>query len=125
MYSKLKLTLSDHKRNHWIISVIYISCSLISMFLSTITTFILGSKSISDITDKLSLASFLMNLISTILLSTINFLQLETKISKHHHTIKEIEDLFINYNITTINSNNELIQEKVSMINDHRPSICF
>jgi hypothetical protein len=125
IYLNLKNTKRDHEKNHRIISVIYISLSLVSIVLSTFTTFLLGSKSIADIADKISLSCFLMNLISTIIISTINFLQLETKIGKHKHTVREIEDVFINHTMEEINDNSEIIQEKISMINDHRPNLCF
>jgi hypothetical protein len=117
--------LNDHLKNKKIISNIYYVVTIISLLLSTVTTFLLGSKSINDIDDKITLASFVLNILSTCLITAVNSLQLETKITKHKHTIKEIEDLFINYTIEQIDENNEIVKEKISMINDHRPDLCF
>jgi len=110
-----------HKHNANILSSIYITCSVIGIVLSTVCSLLLGSKSISDIRDTTALIAFLFNVIATVMVAVVNFLQLETKIHQHISTAKQLQDLEWEKKSLT----QELYLEKLKMINDNAPQICF
>lgn len=110
-----------HKKNASILSTIYILCSILGIILSTICSLLLGSKSISDLRDVPSLVAFICNVIATILVSVVNFLQLETKINQHINTAKQLQDL--EWEKKTLSE--DLYIEKIKNINDAAPNICF
>ena len=121
----IKECVDKHKVNSYILSIIYYGLSVFAIVLSTTVSLLLGSKSVNRIQDKVTLVCFIFNLTSTIVLSVINFLRLESKISDHKHTIKEIEELIIDINESENDIHDDVIREKIKMINSHAPDLCF
>lgn len=111
--------INDHKKNSEYIGYIYYSLTIIGLIFTSIVTLLIGGKSINEANDPVNIAAFIINLISSIVLSSINILKLETKINQHHTSKREYEDLLIDY------QEGKNIIEQLKIIRDHAPNICF
>ena len=116
--------IKDHQKNEKILKWIYIGLNILSLILSTIVSLMLGSQSISNIHNTISLVSFIFNVISTISISIVNTLKLETKIEKHCTTFKKMEELKIEMESCDLNDL-DLLKEKYKMIKSDSPDLCF
>lgn len=120
--SKIQKKIDAHNYNSYIISIIYIFTSVIALVFSTVVSLMLGSKSIQNAKDNFTIVMFVLNLISTIIVSVVNFLKLESKIKEHESTVQQYESLL--FDIESGLEKN-VILEKEKMINNYSPNMCF
>ena len=111
-----------HERNAFIITIIYLVSSICGLILQTIVSFMLGSKSISNIRDTFTFTAFICNMVGTIIITIINFLKLETKINEHSKTVNDYENLIVDIEKGI---SIPVIIEKQKNINSEAPSLCF
>ena len=120
--ARYKNEIKSHEKNSYIITIIYLTCSVVGIVLQTTVSFMLGSKSISNVRNTFNFVAFIFNMAGTIIISVINFLKLETKINNHERTINEYENLVSDIERGMAPS---IIIEKEKSINNNAPSKCF
>lgn len=120
--------IKEHSKNSIYIKWIYYTLSLVGLIFNTISSLLIGSKSIKDLSDSISLIVFILTLTSTLIITVVNFLKLESKSSHHNQSKTEYEELMYLIDDDNLLNNKEkydAVYNREIIIGRYAPDTCF